>query len=122
MTGQLAPINGIEIYYEIHGEGGRETDWTNGCIALANRDMDDLLRLVGVETPVTIIGSDEPGPLSALAQSGGATPEADRRAVREKLLELALEQDDIAQCDAAAVAGAQLLDQLEADDASRSAG
>lgn len=48
--------------------------------------------------------------------------EEDRRIVREKLLELALEQEEIAQCDAAAVAGAQLLDQMEADDARRSQG
>jgi hypothetical protein len=45
--------------------------------------------------------------------------EADRRAVREKLLELATQQEAVARCDAAAVEGAQLLDQLENEDARR---
>jgi len=43
---------------EIHGEGGRGTDWTKGCVALANDDMDRLFDEVKVGTPVTIIGSD----------------------------------------------------------------
>ena len=42
---------------EIHGEGGRGFHWTNGCIALENRDMDALFRMVSVDTPVTIVGS-----------------------------------------------------------------
>ena len=46
--------------------------------------------------------------------------EADRRAVREKLLELAAEHEDVARCDAAAIAGARLLDKLEEEDARRS--
>ena len=48
--------------------------------------------------------------------------EAERRAVREKLLELAAENEEVALCDAAAVEGACLLDQMEADDARRSQG
>ncbi len=43
---------------EIHGEGGRGKDWTKGCVALSNPDIDDLFRRVGVGTPVTIVGSD----------------------------------------------------------------
>ena len=42
---------------EIHGEGGRNEDWTLGCMALHNRDMDELFRLVNVGTPVTIVGT-----------------------------------------------------------------
>ena len=42
---------------EIHGEGGRREDWTLGCVALANRDMDDLFSHVQVGTPVTIVGT-----------------------------------------------------------------
>lgn len=42
---------------EIHGEGGKGFHWTNGCIALENKDMDVLYRLVSVNTPVTIVGS-----------------------------------------------------------------
>jgi hypothetical protein len=46
---------------EIHGEGGRGRDWTRGCPALSNRDMDDLYARVGVGTPVTIVGGDGNG-------------------------------------------------------------
>ncbi len=48
--------------------------------------------------------------------------EADRRAVREKLLELAKMQDAVALCDAAAIEGARLLDRMETEDARRSQG
>jgi L,D-peptidoglycan transpeptidase YkuD (ErfK/YbiS/YcfS/YnhG family) len=40
---------------EIHGDGGRNKDWTDGCVALTNDDMDRLMRHVGVGTPVTIV-------------------------------------------------------------------
>ena len=43
---------------EIHGEGGRGQNWTDGCVALSNVDMDDLYRRVGVGTLVTIVGGD----------------------------------------------------------------
>ena len=43
---------------EIHGGGGRGRNWTDGCVALANDDMDDLFSRVGVGTPVTIVGGD----------------------------------------------------------------
>jgi lipoprotein-anchoring transpeptidase ErfK/SrfK len=46
---------------EIHGEGGRGRDWTRGCPALSNRDMDDLFARVQVGTPVTIVGGDGNG-------------------------------------------------------------
>lgn len=42
---------------EIHGEGGRDSDWTEGCVALSNADMDHLFDRVEVGTPVTIVGS-----------------------------------------------------------------
>lgn len=42
---------------EIHGCGGRCANWTEGCIALKNEDMDLLYRKVKAGTPVTIIGS-----------------------------------------------------------------
>lgn len=55
---------------ELHGDGGRGWDWTKGCVALANRDMDKLYPQVQIGTPVTIIGSDGgPGRFSVLAQS-----------------------------------------------------
>ncbi len=43
---------------EIHGEGGRGQNWTEGCVALSNRDIDDLFPRVSVGTPVTIVGGD----------------------------------------------------------------
>ena len=42
---------------EIHGEGGTGSNWTNGCIALTNSDMDSLFTLVEEGTPVTIVGT-----------------------------------------------------------------
>jgi L,D-peptidoglycan transpeptidase YkuD (ErfK/YbiS/YcfS/YnhG family) len=41
---------------EIHGEGGRAKDWTKGCVAVSNEDMDELFKRVRVGTPVTIVG------------------------------------------------------------------
>lgn len=49
-----AAIGGL---IEIHGEGGRREDWTLGCVALSNRDMDELFRVVNIGTPVTIVGT-----------------------------------------------------------------
>ena len=42
---------------EIHGNGGRGDDWTAGCVALSDRDIDELYSRVSVGTPVTIVGS-----------------------------------------------------------------
>jgi murein L,D-transpeptidase YafK len=45
---------------EIHGNGGKRTDWTDGCIALADSDMDDIFEFCTVGTKVTIVGSRKP--------------------------------------------------------------
>lgn len=45
--------------------------------------------------------------------------ETERRAVRRKLVELAAENQDVASCDQAALEGAMMLDQMEAEDARR---
>jgi hypothetical protein len=42
---------------EIHGNGGKGVDWTEGCIALTDKEMDVVYKIVKVGTPVTIIGS-----------------------------------------------------------------
>ncbi len=42
---------------EIHGSGGKGVDWTEGCIALVDSEMDIIYRIVSVGTPVTIVGS-----------------------------------------------------------------
>jgi len=49
-----AKIGGL---IEIHGDGGKGFDWTNGCIALTNGDMDRLYNFASVGMPVTIVGS-----------------------------------------------------------------
>lgn len=41
---------------EIHGGGVRGTNWTFGCIALRDEDIDQVFRRVRVGTPVTIVG------------------------------------------------------------------
>jgi hypothetical protein len=51
------PKRGIGNLIEIHGCGGKGINWTDGCIALTNDDIDKLFGLVGVGTPVTIVGS-----------------------------------------------------------------
>ncbi len=45
---------------EIHGEGGEGRDWTDGCVALRNSDMDKVFAWAEVGTPVTIVGTYEP--------------------------------------------------------------
>lgn len=42
---------------EIHGDGGKGGNWTQGCVALKNKDIDILYKYVSTGTPVTIIGS-----------------------------------------------------------------
>jgi hypothetical protein len=49
-----AKIGGL---IEIHGNGGKGIDWTEGCIALTDNEMDVVFKIVKVGTPVTIIGS-----------------------------------------------------------------
>jgi hypothetical protein len=55
--GEIPPAAGIGGLIEIHGDGGRGQDWTDGCVALTNGDMDRLFRHVRVGTPVTIVGT-----------------------------------------------------------------
>jgi murein L,D-transpeptidase YafK len=45
---------------EIHGDGGKGYHWTDGCIALTNKDMDQLYSKASVNTPVVIVGSLKP--------------------------------------------------------------
>jgi hypothetical protein len=57
MLAESAEIGGL---IEIHGEGGKGTDWTDGCIALTNHDMDMLYNVSQKGTSVIIIGSLKP--------------------------------------------------------------
>lgn len=59
-SGKLPSGTKIGGLIEIHGEGGRGGNWTEGCVALKNSDMDLLFKYAGNGTPVTIIGSTVP--------------------------------------------------------------
>lgn len=43
---------------EIHGDGGKGIHWTDGCIALKNKDMDVVYDNCPISTTIIIIGSD----------------------------------------------------------------
>jgi len=51
------PNRGIGNLIEIHGGGGKGINWTDGCVALSNEDMDKVFALAGSGTPITIVGS-----------------------------------------------------------------
>jgi len=55
-AGRVEPGSEIGGDIEIHGKGGRGQDWTLGCVALEDDDMDDLVPRIRVGTPVTIVG------------------------------------------------------------------
>lgn len=55
--GQLSAGAAIGGIIEIHGEGGRGENWTEGCVALKNTDMDRVFAAAIVGTPVTIVGA-----------------------------------------------------------------
>lgn len=55
--GEIARSAGIGGLIEVHGDGGKGANWTAGCVALRNRDMDTLYSMVGEGTPITIVGS-----------------------------------------------------------------
>lgn len=56
-SGAIPSNSKIGGLIEIHGDGGKGGNWTEGCVALRNSDMDTVFRLVASGTPVTIIGS-----------------------------------------------------------------
>jgi len=73
---QMKNKGGLGSLIEIHGEGGRGQDWTYGCVALSNHDLDDLFSRVSVGTPVTIVGGDgQSGKFSDLARRLSAPPQ-----------------------------------------------
>ncbi len=56
-TGTIPRRAAIGGLIEIHGEGGAGRDWTDGCVALTNRDMDWLFERTPVGTLVLIVGT-----------------------------------------------------------------
>jgi len=57
--GKLPKSAKIGGMIEIHGNGGKGIDWTEGCIALSDNEMDSVFRIAKVGTPVTIVGSTQ---------------------------------------------------------------
>lgn len=58
-TGKIPKTADIGGLIEIHGEGGKGINWTNGCIALDNKEMDFVFSQSSVNTPVIIVGARE---------------------------------------------------------------
>ena len=58
-TGAVPSNTHVGGLIEIHGDGGRGRDWTDGCVAITNADIDELFARVSLNTPVTIVGSRE---------------------------------------------------------------
>ncbi len=56
-SGSLSESAKIGGLIEIHGDGGKGKDWTEGCVALTNSDIDKLYSIVNSGTVVTIVGS-----------------------------------------------------------------
>jgi lipoprotein-anchoring transpeptidase ErfK/SrfK len=56
-TGKISKNKGIGNLIEIHGEGGKGIHWTDGCIAMDNKDMDLVFSQSSVNTPVIIVGA-----------------------------------------------------------------
>lgn len=50
-------VRGPGSLIEIHGNGGKGTNWTDGCVAVRDIDIDRMFASVSVGTPVTIVGS-----------------------------------------------------------------
>lgn len=55
--GEIPAGRGPGGLIEIHGHGGKRSNWTDGCVALHNSAMDRLFAMVPVGTPVTIVGA-----------------------------------------------------------------
>jgi L,D-transpeptidase-like protein len=86
--GQIPGRARIGGLIEVHGEGGRFQDWTEGCIALDNEDIDELFGFVEVGTPITIVGYegdnwlDVPEPRGARSRQVLAERPSSRRGAR----------------------------------------
>lgn len=55
--GNIPSNSALGSLIEIHGQGGKGGDWTKGCVALTDKDMDVIYKLSSVGTPITIVGS-----------------------------------------------------------------
>ena len=70
--GELTRRTGIGGLIEIHGDGGRGYDWTDGCVAPSDEDMKLLYNMASVGMPVAIVGSDgTEGPVRSMLREQG---------------------------------------------------
>lgn len=60
--GIISSRAGIGKNIEIHGGGGKNQDWTDGCVALTNDGMDHLMKYVNPGTAVTIVRRSDQWP------------------------------------------------------------
>ena len=60
--GIISKRSGIGKNIEIHGAGGRNDDWTEGCVALTNEDITHLMKYVSAGMPVTIVRRSDQWP------------------------------------------------------------
>lgn len=58
-SGEINAAAKIGSLIEIHGGGGKGAHWTNGCVALTDKEMDKVYRYAEVGTVVTIIGAEK---------------------------------------------------------------
>lgn len=56
-SGRIPRSVGIGNLIEIHGDGGQGRNWTRGCVAVTNPDIDSIWPWVRVGMPVTIVGT-----------------------------------------------------------------
>lgn len=56
-VGTIPRRAGIGSLIEIHGDGGEGRDWTDGCVALANQDMDWVYDRAPIGTLIVIVGT-----------------------------------------------------------------
>jgi len=53
--GIISPYARIGGLIEVHGSGGQNRDWTDGCVALTDKEMDHIMQYVTVGIPITIV-------------------------------------------------------------------
>ena len=58
-AGSISKSAHIGGLIEIHGHGGKGVHWTEGCVALTDKEMDVIYDMCAVGTPVFIVGSDQ---------------------------------------------------------------
>jgi hypothetical protein len=58
-SGEVHRSSSIGSLIEVHGDGGRGANWTDGCVAVTNQEMDFLFEKLSIGSPVVIVGSYE---------------------------------------------------------------